>query len=61
MSELEPSRWLRIIQTGLSLRKWSKLGLGDDDLRDLEVEILKGPELHPIIKGTGAIVRGEIR
>ena len=43
MIEIEPSRWLRIIQTGLFLRKWSNLGLGDDDLRDLEVEILKGP------------------
>ncbi|HZW31536.1 MAG TPA: type II toxin-antitoxin system RelE/ParE family toxin [Isosphaeraceae bacterium] len=55
MIEIEPSRWLRIVQTGLFLRKWSRLGLGDDDLRDLEVEILKGPELHPIIKGTGGV------
>jgi hypothetical protein len=43
MSGIEPSRWLRIIQTGVFLRKWSTLGLDDDDLFALEVEILKGP------------------
>jgi hypothetical protein len=55
MSELEPSRWLRIVQTGAFLRKWSSLGLDDDDLLALEVEILKGPELHPMVKGTGGV------
>ncbi len=55
MTEVEPSRWLRIVQTGLFLRKWSGLGLDDDDLFNLEVEILKGPERHPIIKGTGGV------
>src|SRR5205809_690263 len=52
MNRIEPSRWLRIIQTNLFLRKWSGLGLGDEDLRALELEILKGPELHPMSKAT---------
>ncbi len=55
MTGIEPSRWLRIVQTGPFLRKWSSLGLDDDDLLALEVEILKGPELHPIVKGTGGV------
>ncbi len=55
MAEVEPSRWLRIVQTGLFLRKWSGLGLDDDDPLALDVEILKGPDRHPIIKGTGGV------
>jgi hypothetical protein len=55
MTWFEPSRWLRIIQTGPFLKKWSSLGLSDDDLLQLEVEILKGPELHPMVKGTGGV------
>ncbi len=55
MTRFEPSKWLRIIQTTPFLRKWSSLGLGDDDLLAVEVEILKGPERHPVIKGTGGV------
>jgi hypothetical protein len=55
MAETEPSRWLRIIQTGFFLRKWSSLGLDDDDLVALEVEILRGPDRHPVVKGTGGV------
>ena len=55
MTPFEPSKWLRIIQTGLFLKKWTRLDLGEDDLLKLEVEILEGPELHPIVKGTGGV------
>jgi hypothetical protein len=55
MTGFQPSKWLRIIQTTPFLRKWSRLGLGDDDLHALEMEILKGPERHPIIKGSGGV------
>ena len=55
MSRFERSRWLRIIQTGPFLRKWLSLGMDEDDLIMLELEILKGPELHPIVKGTGGV------
>ncbi|HKI17822.1 MAG TPA: hypothetical protein VKA15_08070, partial [Isosphaeraceae bacterium] len=47
--------WLRIIQTSPFLRKWFSLGLGEDDLLALEIEILRGPELYPIVKGTGGV------
>jgi hypothetical protein len=55
MTGIEPSRWLRIVQTGVFIRKWSSLGLDDDDLIALEGEILKGPERHPVIRGTGGV------
>ncbi len=55
MNGSDPSRWLRIVQTGVFLRKWTGLGLDDDDLLALEAEILKGPERHPIIKGAGGV------
>jgi hypothetical protein len=55
MNEIEPSRWLRIVQTGVFLRKWSRLGLDDDDLLALEREILDGPDRHPVIRGTGGV------
>jgi hypothetical protein len=35
MTWFEPSKWLRIIHTGPFLKKWSSLGLGDDDLLKL--------------------------
>jgi hypothetical protein len=55
MTPFEQSRWLRIVQTGPFLRKWFSLGLDEDDLLTLELEILKGPELYPIVKGTGGV------
>jgi hypothetical protein len=51
MNEIEPSKWLRIVQTGVFLGKWSRLGLDDDDLFALEVEILKG---RSVIRSSGA-------
>lgn len=55
MTRFERSRWLRIIQTETFLRKWLSLGMDEDDLIMLELEILKGPELHPIVKATGGV------
>jgi hypothetical protein len=55
MTRFERSRWLRIIQTGPFLRKWVSLGLDESDLLMLELEILKGPESYPIVKGTGGL------
>jgi hypothetical protein len=55
MAPLNSSRWLRIVQTSPFLRKWFNLGLDEDDLLTLELEIMKGPDLCPIIKGTGGV------
>jgi hypothetical protein len=55
MAGFEPSKWLRVIQTSPFLRKWSSLGLTDNDLLLLEQKILKGPERCPMIKGTNGL------
>src|SRR5258708_3394010 len=55
MTGLEPSKWLRVIQTSPFLRKWFSLGLTDDDLFVLEQEILKGPERYPVVKDTNGL------
>lgn len=43
------------IETKEFSRNWEKLGLTDDDMRRLELEILKNPEAGSIIKGTGGL------
>ena len=37
------------------LRDWERLGLDGEDLRSLELEILKDPSQAPVIKGTGGL------
>jgi hypothetical protein len=41
---LEPSKWLRVIETSPFVRKWTSLGLSDGDLLVVKQEILKSPE-----------------
>ena len=55
MTGWEPSKWLRVIQTSPFLRKWTSLGLTEDDLLVLEQEILKSPERCPVVKGTNGL------
>lgn len=43
------------IQTSEFTKNWEKLGLQDDDLRRLELEILKNPQIGPVIQGTGKL------
>lgn len=35
--------------------KWKLLGLGDDDLRRLELELLSDPKVGAVMRGTGGI------
>lgn len=44
------------IQTQEFIRNWKDLGFTDDDLRRLELEILKNPRCGKVIQGTGKIV-----
>lgn len=41
------------IQTNEFARNWDRLGFSDDDMRRLELEILKDPKIGKVIKGTG--------
>ena len=43
------------IQTSEFLKNWERLGLTDDDLRKLELEILKNPKVGAVIRGTGKL------
>ncbi|MCC8046216.1 MAG: type II toxin-antitoxin system RelE/ParE family toxin [Clostridiales bacterium] len=43
------------IQTKEFSKKWDGLGLGDDDLRRLELTLLHNPDKFPVMKGTGGL------
>jgi len=46
---------LTFVQLSPFVSDWKRLGLGDDDLRALEAELLKRPDAGPIIGGTGGL------
>lgn len=43
------------IQTNEFSRNWNELGFDDEDLRKLELELLKNPQIGPVIRGTGRL------
>mgnify|MGYP002794142336 CR=1 FL=1 len=43
------------IQTLEFTKNWERLGLYDEDLRRLELEILKNPQVGPVIQETGKL------
>lgn len=43
------------IQTLEFVKRWECMGLNDDDLRRLELEILKNPKIGSVIRGTGKL------
>ena len=43
------------IQTTEFEKNWKELGFTDDDLRRLELEILKNPKIGAVIQGTGGL------
>ena len=43
------------IQKDEFIKNWERLGLTDDDLRRLELEIMKNPQVGPVIQGTGKL------
>ena len=43
------------IQTNEFIKQWEKLGLTDDDLRRLELEILQNPQVGAVVRGTGGL------
>ena len=42
------------VEIELFVKTWSALGLGDDDLRELQRTLLEKPETGAIIQGTGS-------
>ena len=43
------------IEVPLFTKRWSEIGLADDDLIQLQIMLLKDPESGPVIEGTGGI------
>ena len=43
------------IQTNEFSRNWDELGFNDEDLRKLELELLKNPQSGTVIRGTGRL------
>lgn len=43
------------IQTNEFSKNWEELGFNDEDLRKLELEIMKNPQIGPIVRGTGKL------
>ncbi|MBO4899024.1 MAG: type II toxin-antitoxin system RelE/ParE family toxin [Lachnospiraceae bacterium] len=48
------------IQTHEFSRNWDNLGFDDEDLRLLELDIMKHPERYPVIQGTGGLRKARI-
>ncbi len=45
----------RFVEVPLFTRRWEEVGLGSEDLRSLQIKILKDPEVGPVMEGTGGI------
>ena len=43
------------IEVPLFTKRWSEIGLADDDLIQLQIMLLKDPESGPVIEGIGGI------
>jgi len=48
------------IQTKEFSRNWVKLGFDEEDLRLLEIEIMKRPDKNPVLQGTGGLRKARI-
>lgn len=45
----------RFIEVPLFTKRWKEIGLGDAELHNLQIMLLKDPESGPVIEGTGGI------
>ena len=48
------------IQTREFSHNWDNLGLDDEDLRLLELDIMKNPDKYPVMQGTGGLRKARI-
>ncbi len=55
MDHFDPEKWPSFVWFPAFLRDWERLGLDGEDLRALELEILKEPTRAPVIKGTAGL------
>ena len=43
------------IEVPLFSKRWKEIGLGEEELRSLQIMLLKDPESGPVMEGTGGI------
>ncbi len=43
------------IEVPLFTKRWKEIGLGDDELRALQIMLLKDPQSGPVMEGSGGI------
>lgn len=43
------------IEVPLFTKRWEEIGLGDDELQNLQIMLLKDPASGPVMEGTGGI------
>ena len=43
------------IEVPLFSKRWREIGLGEDELHELQILLLKDPESGPVMEGTGGI------
>lgn len=55
MDRFQPEQWPRFVRFPAFTRDWRRLGLDDDALQALEIEILNDPGKPPVIPGTGGL------
>ena len=48
------------IQTAEFSRNWDRLGFDDEDLRLLELDIMKHPDKYPVMQGTGGLRKARV-
>jgi hypothetical protein len=51
----DPKSWLRFVELDPFSPAWRRLGLGDVDLRSLQILICTAPTAGPLIVGTGGL------
>lgn len=47
--------WFTFVELDPFTPAWKRLGLGDADLRDLQIEICSWPDKPPVMSGTGGL------
>ena len=43
------------IEVPIFTKRWKEIGLGDDELKSLQIMLLKNPDAGQIMEGTGGI------
>ena len=52
---LDPKEWLNFVELDPFTPAWRRLGLGDHDLRALQIAICAWPDQAPVVPGTGGL------